>query len=164
SLGALAFYFFDRFQNKDEPIPDFRDPSWQGIRAIRSGDDRTTEINKTGTHDVTAKVFRCMDIETSYITHSGRHSGSVEGQRLGVPEEEIRRAGRWVQGTSKMHQYYLSSLPVPFARAIAGFGKKPFHLKRNDIVPSLDLQRRIFPFIEGAYDAHGDEAKLRWEA
>lgn len=81
-----------------------------------------------------------------------------------MPEEEIRRAGRWVQGTSKMHQYYLSSLPVPFARAIAGFGKKPFYLKRNDIVPSLDLQRRIFPFIEGAYDAHGEEARQRWRA
>jgi len=81
-----------------------------------------------------------------------------------VLEEEIRCAGRWVQGTSKMHQYYLSSLPVPFARAIAGFSKKPFYLKCNDIVPSLDLQRCIFPFIEGAYDAHGKEARQCWRA
>lgn len=104
-----------------------------------------------------------MDITTSHVTHSGRHSGSVEGQRLSVPEEDIRRAGRWVQGTGKMHQYYLSSLPIPFARSVARFRTRPFHLKRNQVAPSISLQELVFPFIVSAYDAQGEKASARWK-
>ncbi|KAF9084167.1 hypothetical protein BGX27_003905, partial [Mortierella sp. AM989] len=72
------------------------------------------------------------------------------------------RAGRWVQGTGKMQQYYLSNLPVRFARGIAGFRSKSSHLRRNELVPPETLQQSIFPFIEDAYRDHGDEAHQRW--
>ncbi|KAF9338891.1 hypothetical protein BGX26_009551, partial [Mortierella sp. AD094] len=61
-----------------------------------------------------------------------------------------------------MHQYYLSSLPVPFARGIAGFWNKPFQLKRNECPPPKSLQRLIFPFVERAYDNYSEEVQKRW--
>ncbi|KAG0247367.1 hypothetical protein BG011_001611, partial [Mortierella polycephala] len=34
----------------------------------------------------------------------------------------------------------------------AGFKERPFHLKRNEVSPPLDLQRKVFPFIESSFD------------
>lgn len=62
-----------------------------------------------------------------------------------------------------MHQYYLSNLPIPFARGIAGFKDKPFHLRRNEVVPPISLQQKVFPFIERAYDSQGAAARQCWE-
>ncbi|KAI8356516.1 hypothetical protein B0O80DRAFT_447628 [Mortierella sp. GBAus27b] len=105
-----------------------------------------------------------MNIGTSYKTHSGRHSGSIEGQRTGMQDKEIQRTGRWVKGNnSKMHQFYLSNLPIPFARGIAGFKDRPFHLRRNEAVPPIGLQQTIFPFIERVYDGQGEQARQCWE-
>jgi hypothetical protein len=61
-----------------------------------------------------------------------------------------------------MHQYYLSNLPVPFARGISGFKDKPFHLRRNEVVPSESLQEMIFPFIESAYDGLSESEQEEW--
>lgn len=82
-----------------------------------------------------------------------------------IPESEIQRGGRWLQGNGKMHQYYLSNLPFTYARGIAGFEGRPVHLKRNSASPSVVLQRMIFPFIEDVYrigDQSDDVAYRRW--
>jgi hypothetical protein len=81
---------------------------------------------------------------------------------MGIPEEEIQRGRRWVHGTTKMHQYYLSNLPVQFARGIAGFKDKPFHLRHNEVVPPESLQELIFPFIESAYDDLSETEQKEW--
>ncbi|KAK3804841.1 MAG: hypothetical protein J3Q66DRAFT_393635 [Benniella sp.] len=62
-----------------------------------------------------------------------------------------------------MHQYYLSNLAIPFTRGIAGFKDKPFHLRRNEVVPPISLQQKVFPFIERAYDSQGEAARQCWE-
>lgn len=49
---------------------------------------------------------------------------------------------------------------IPATMAIAGFNNTPLRLKR-DIVPSLALQRQIFPMIE---EQHGSMAPDEWRA
>ncbi|KAF9944217.1 hypothetical protein BGZ70_004909, partial [Mortierella alpina] len=49
-----------------------------------------------------------------------------------------------------MQQKYLSNIPTEFAFAMAGFKDKPVHLKRNVVTPSMDLQKKVFPFVEDA--------------
>ncbi|KAF9121787.1 hypothetical protein BG015_005733 [Linnemannia schmuckeri] len=101
-------------------------------------------------------------VSCTNITHSGRHSGAKEAVRLKVAEEDIRTGGRWVHGTGKMHQVYLDKQPITFALAMAGFSAKPFHLRRNEVSPSLELQRLIFPFIEEAIGTPNSPENNQW--
>ncbi|KAI8635840.1 hypothetical protein BD408DRAFT_427095 [Parasitella parasitica] len=43
---------------------------------------------------------------------------------------------------------------------MAGFKNKPFHLERNIISPSIDLQRKIFPWIESVYGVSGSKVQV----
>ncbi|KAF9117347.1 hypothetical protein BGW39_002267 [Mortierella sp. 14UC] len=107
-------------------------------------------------------VFIANSISCSNITHSGRHSGAKEGVRLNVPEEDIRTGGRWIQNTGKMQQYYLQKRSAQWALAVAGFRNKPFHLTWNEVDPSLELQRMLFPFIENLIGGRGSDKNANW--
>ncbi|KAI8599920.1 hypothetical protein EDD21DRAFT_281836, partial [Dissophora ornata] len=80
-----------------------------------------SEISYSATRDSTVKVQRWQKVNCGTVTHSGRHSGSLEGQKMGMSEDDIRIGGRWVANTGKMQQVYLNSIPVKFALGIAGF-------------------------------------------
>ncbi|KAF9079265.1 hypothetical protein BGX27_006714, partial [Mortierella sp. AM989] len=54
-------------------------------------------------------------------------------------------------------------LPVTFARGIAGYRGVPVHIKRNELVPPIGLQKQIFPFVESAYKSQSKETQERWE-
>ncbi|KAI8637895.1 hypothetical protein BD408DRAFT_436565 [Parasitella parasitica] len=64
---------------------------------------------------------------------------------------DLKHGGGWREGLSRLETNYIGKLPLPFARGMAGFKNKPFHLERNIISPSIDLQRKIFPWIESVY-------------
>jgi hypothetical protein len=40
---------------------------------------------------------------------------------------------------------------------MAGFWEKPFSLARNGVLPSMELQKMIFPWIEDYFDAGNTE-------
>ncbi|KAF9408976.1 hypothetical protein BGZ76_005769 [Entomortierella beljakovae] len=125
----------------------------QTIKELNTaGKERTSEIKSTATHEVMTNVFASVGIDTSYVTHSGRHSESIEAQRL-------MKRFVWLDD-GYMTQYYLSNLPVPFARSIASFKDRPFHLRRNEVILSKSLQRMIFPFIDDEYGESEEEHEL----
>ncbi|KAF9119700.1 hypothetical protein BG015_006258, partial [Linnemannia schmuckeri] len=64
-----------------------------------------------------------------------------------------------------MDMYYDDEPAYYFAVQMAGFlgGQVPFHLKRNEISPNLDLQRQIFPFIETAFGPSGSPEYDVWQ-
>ena len=139
------------------------DHNWTEHKVLHAGwKESNREISYAATRDSTYKVLRRQNVYCAHVTHSGRHSGALEGQRMGMAEADIRIAGRWVQGTGKMQQFYLSNFPVTFALGIAGHLDKPFHLQRNEVWPSVELQRQIFPFIEDALFPSGTEEHKRW--
>jgi hypothetical protein len=46
---------------------------------------------------------------------------------------------------------------------MAGFSDKPFHLKRNEVAPSIELQRLVFDFVENAFgEEEGSEENRLW--
>ncbi|KAF9204330.1 hypothetical protein BGZ59_001099 [Podila verticillata] len=95
--------------------------------------------------------------------HSGHYSGTIEAQKLGIRPEDIKLGGRWVHGNGRMDQHYMSNIPISFAFGMAGFKDgKPFHLKRNEKAPPVELQEKIFPFIETAFGEPGSEGNKRW--
>ncbi|KAF9435035.1 hypothetical protein BGZ76_007014, partial [Entomortierella beljakovae] len=111
------------------------------------GKAQMAEITSTTTHEVTSSVFMALGVETSHVTYSGRHSGSIETQRQGILEEDIRKGGHLVD----------------FARGITGFKTRPFHSRRNEVNPPMSLMRQIFPSVEDAYIDHGGDAHDRWQ-
>ena len=68
-----------------------------------------------------------------------------------------------MRGNGRMDQHYMSNIPIRFAFGMAGFREgKPFHLKRNEVSPPVELQEMIFPFIETAFGEPESEANKRW--
>ncbi|KAF9398916.1 hypothetical protein BGZ76_008012, partial [Entomortierella beljakovae] len=127
-----------------------------------AGKESHEKISYAASRDATFKVLQRQNVRCVHVTHSGRHSGTVEGQRLGIPDDDIRIAGRWVTGTSKFQQYYNTNYPVDFAKGFAGFLNKPFHLKCNEVIPSLDLERKVFPFIKLSLYEEGSLERQKW--
>ncbi|CAO3564111.1 unnamed protein product [Mortierella alpina] len=162
-VGAFAFYIFDRFHNKEEDPIDFENLSWQKIKVLCSGKNYKEEMSYPAARNAMNQVFKSQSIRCTAKTHSGRKSGALEAELLGILEEDIRKGGRWIQNTGKMHQHYLAKLPLGFARGMAGFKDKPFHLPRNELVPSIELQKKIFPWIEEAFGKHGSRERRLWE-
>ncbi|KAF8914557.1 hypothetical protein BGZ58_005701 [Dissophora ornata] len=109
------------------------------------------------------KTFQRQKMECIHITHSGRPSGSVEAQKMGMLQEEIKIGGRWVHGAGKMQQFYLSNYPIPFAFGMAGFREKSLHLKRNEVSPPMELQQEIFLFSKTAFGEPGTEDREEWQ-
>ena len=83
---------------------------------------------------------------------------------LRIRREDIKKAGRWVKNSSKM-EYYGDDPSYHFAVQMGGFlgGQVPFHLKRNEISPTLELQQQIFTFIETAFGPPGSSEYDAWK-
>ena len=63
-------------------------------------------------------------------------------------QASLRRHGHW--GTQTMEGAYLTSLPLPALRSMAGFAAegKTFFLPRAGVEPPPSLQHKIFPEVE----------------
>jgi hypothetical protein len=140
------------------------DAGWAGVKLLSSGSGlhKYKEISYSANRALTMDVFVANNISCSNIIHSGRHSRAKEGVQLNVPEDDIRTGGRWIQNTGKMQQFYLQKRPIQWSLAIAGYRNKPFHLTRNEVDPSLELQRKLFPFIETLIGRHGTIKNANW--
>ncbi|KAG0028300.1 hypothetical protein BGZ83_005089, partial [Gryganskiella cystojenkinii] len=133
----------------------------QGTKGTHAS--RLKPLSYAASRETTLKTFEAQKLECARLTHSGRHSGTIEAQRLGIRPEDIKLGGRWVRGNGRMDQHYMSSIPIPFAFGMANVKDgRPFHLKRNEISPPVELQQMIFPFIETAFGQPGSEANERW--
>ncbi|KAF9425297.1 hypothetical protein BGZ76_003326, partial [Entomortierella beljakovae] len=68
--------------------------------------------------------------------------GAIETQRgWGYFSRKLN----WVVGRSV-------EMGSQFAIEFAGYKDKPFYLKINELMPPINLQRKIFPFIETLYE------------
>ncbi|KAG9322912.1 hypothetical protein KVV02_003439 [Mortierella alpina] len=164
SIGALAYYLFDRFHNKDEPDPNMNSQDFKQIKLLLgTHGSRLGVLSYSASRETTLKTFESQDMECIHLTHSGRHSGTIEAQKLGIRAEDINFGGRWVRGSGRLDIHSVSNIPIRFAFGMAGFREgEPFHLRRNEIPPSVQLQETIFPFIEKAFGEPGSEANQRW--
>lgn len=111
-------------------------------------------------YDATKKIFLAHDIHISRITHGGRHSGAMEAESLGMPFDTIKKGGGWKDRLGRLETHYLGKVPSEFAHGLAGFWNKPFGLERNRVDPPIELQKKIFPWVE---DFFGDSAAWKKE-
>jgi Centromere DNA-binding protein complex CBF3 subunit, domain 2 len=145
SLGALAFYFFWRWQIDGEAFPAFETRrKWYDIRVLK-GKDREADISYGQQLSWTNHLFLESGISSSKKTHAGRGAGARSAEEKGVSDMMIRRAGRW--NNDQMNGCYTTSLPRDAMRGLAGFplAAGSFYLPRAQVMPSIALQQMIFP-------------------
>ena len=110
-------------------------------------------------YKLTKDIFAEHGINSTRVTHGGRHAGALEAESLGVPLDVIKKGGDWKDRLGRLETHYLGKLPSQFARGMAGFWDKPFRLPRNNVSPSLKLQKMVFPWIEDCYGTDNDPWK-----
>jgi hypothetical protein len=111
-------------------------------------------------------MFAAVGIQSKEVTHTRRKGGVQHAELLGVPEAEIRRAGRW--NNDVMTSVYLSNLPRRFMRAIAGWPQegRGYFLPRAQETPEEALCSRIWPGVDvwmermEAYDPARDDNEV----
>ena len=150
-LGALGFYLLFRWDLTEEPFPDFKDrSSWYNIRLLLSAKDHqdvTAELSYSTQLEWISKLFSLIGLCTTKKTHLFRAAGAKMAELLGVKEDQISRAGRWIY--SQMIGCYLTSLPLDFMRRMAGFfGIGSFEIKRAIITPPDELLTLIWPELD----------------
>jgi hypothetical protein len=121
-LSALAFYFFSRWGKQGaQPFPSFRQPEDYYGHYVFPGSVREPEraLSYPTQFGWNRKMFQGVGIHSKEKTHSPRKQSVRHAELGGVPESQIRRAGRW--NTDAMTGVYLSYLPRQFMRSIAGF-------------------------------------------
>ena len=150
-LSALAFYFFHRWGRQyAQPFPSFRQPEdYYGHYAF-PGSIRVPErpLSYHTQYDWNRRMFQGVGIHSKEITHAPRKQSVRRAELDGVPEAQIRRAGRW--NTDAMTGVYLSYLPRGFIRAIAGFPQegKAYFLPRARETPEETLCTQIWPELD----------------
>lgn len=159
AVGAKALYLFARFRATGEEF-DFTDNEWFSVKtAIAMADrgnkptDNTTPMG-SGYYKKKLKDFqKAMKIIFGKLIHFGRKFGSIIPQLDGVVQTEICSLGNWATvGGVVFERHYSAKVPFSAMRSCAGCGKDigRYYLPRSTIVPSLSLQKMVWPSVENA--------------
>ncbi|EED16701.1 short-chain dehydrogenase, putative [Talaromyces stipitatus ATCC 10500] len=149
TICHTAFYLFHRWEIMHEPVPQFyQRQQWYKFVLFKGSDSEHSFSYETQLKWIN-QVFQSIGLNSKKKTHSGRSSGARHAELQGVDENSIRRAGHWNQDS--MSNCYLSELPRPFIRTLAGF--KPtdqgnYYLPRAAIEPPETLVRALWPWID----------------
>jgi hypothetical protein len=150
TIGAIAFYFWLRFDFNGEAWPRFHDgDTWQSIRILKNS--RRAQFKKL-TYSAQLKAcksaFEGLGIKETHWTHISRTTGLQMAEQLDVPDAQLRLMGGW--DYSKMVQYYSSKIARKGARMMAGQENERgrFYLSRECLDPPENLRRMIFPHLE----------------
>ncbi|KAI9237393.1 MAG: hypothetical protein BYD32DRAFT_461633 [Podila humilis] len=143
AVGAVAFHLFDRFQACREDFPDFTNlKEWSKIKLIR-GEDRLMEADFDKVARNITEVAQTVGIEHGF--HGLCKVSARELLDLGLDD-------RWPIQIGPDSE-------ILKAAALAGFFNTSYRLDRDCIPPPLDLQRMVFPIIEGL---RGEETQAAW--
>lgn len=93
-------------------------------------------------------------------THAGRRAGAQHAQLAGADIAEISQQGGW--NRDRVVTHYMSNVPHVVPYKLAGFRRdgEDLWLARNTLIPPVELQRMVFPFIEDVF--LGVEDWRRW--
>jgi len=110
----------------------------------------------------TAAVMRACEVSSARLTHAGRHAGTKEAFDLQLGIQDIQHLGRWVM--SQMRSFYAPKNPIKGAYFMAHFNgtDEPYILERDLVPPPLELQCKIFSWVEDVFNGGSEEAIKAW--
>lgn len=95
---------------------------------------------------------------SSKVTHGGRKAGAQHAHANGASIEAIAHHGNWNHRRLVTHYLTQVSKEVPYRMAGFTLPNEEFWLERNTVIPSKELQKMIFPFIEELFPENLDWA------
>ncbi|GJJ75258.1 hypothetical protein EMPS_07616 [Entomortierella parvispora] len=153
-VGALAFYLLEYWlptSSSAAPPPRVEDHDWVNYHLLSKSTTRTSEIRYATQYKQTREVQDYLNIGVKgKATHLSRRLGAFLARLTGATHEDISKHGGW--GTNRLITHYLDGVDASVALQMAGFENgrtENFWLERN-VIPDLELQRMVFPFIERA--------------
>ena len=135
------------------------DSSWTSYHLL-IGNDPLVGMSDTTQYSGHRSIMNLAGVkDKKKVTHRGRVRGAQFAQACGATVEEIAQHGNWA--LNRLATHYLSSVNPGVALQMAGFDQplERLWLPRNTVIPPIELQRQLFPFIEGQYPEDDD-----WEA
>jgi hypothetical protein len=102
------------------------------------------------------QLWESAGVVTSKPTHGHRGAGARHAQEAGADIESIAQHGNW--NHRRVATHYLSRIPSEVAMKLAGctLPNERLWLPRATLIPSLELQRMVFPFIETYFTEYPD--------
>jgi hypothetical protein len=160
-VGTLAVYLFWRWHCSGEAFPCFRrSEDWYNIKVLKRDNRHLSEpLSDSTAASWTRRLYSQAGIQSSKVTHAGRVSGARLAELNGVPEDQIRRGGRW--NADQMTGCYLTTLPRAFMRGIADFDPEwptSYFLPREAVAPPATLLCQVWPDLDRWHAAHLEQA------
>ena len=173
-LGGLAQCLFLRWHILGEQTPDMTSRStWYDLKLLRGGNgtsttDPTTAISFSAQYDAIINIFDQCGMSSTKKTHAMRGCGARQAELHGVSEKQVLipicltfsvLSNRFINCSGGLEGYGRRldvCLPIKtakkFMRTMAGFPSSGYgyFLPREHIKPSVALQKKLFPWIEGA--------------
>lgn len=154
SVSAVAFYLFERFHLQLEDMPSFElSGTWSLVKLLK-GPLAIPDATQKSLSQRFVKIFD--DAGYKILGNIDEiQTGKKELQHLGVSTESPARIGP-------------KNFDIAGTMAMAGFPSSPYSLRREALLPPLELQRLIFPSIESSpglldpnqWKAHCDRVML----
>jgi hypothetical protein len=92
-IGAIAVYFFWRWQHSGESFPSFRTSTdWYRIKVLKRDNEHLTDPLSIQTASTwTSRIFKACGIQSTKVQHAPRVKGGQIAEDRGVPEEQVKR-------------------------------------------------------------------------
>jgi hypothetical protein len=158
SIGALALYLLARFEFGGETIDFSSNETWFDVKLLV--EKSMANHKKAITDQYYAKSIRnacaSLGIVSKHFVHFGRSVGAVQAEMYELDGSEIKVLGNWNPDTQE--DRYSSKLPLKALRVMAGHSavkNQKLFLPRSEIEPPIEIQKKLFPFIEETEEALG---------
>ena len=158
SIGALALYLLARFEFGGETIDFSSNEKWFDVKLLV--EKSMANHKKAITDHNYAKSIRnacaSLGIVSKHFVHFGRSVGAVQAEMYELDGSEIKVLGNWNPDTQE--DRYSSKLPLKALRVMAGHSavkNQKLFLPRSEIEPPIEIQKKLFPFIEETEEALG---------
>lgn len=144
--------FFCCTKSKNKRAPDLTNPKWTDYHLLAG--NKPMDVPMTYNSQFQAQVEALHEsgiLDKGTVTHLGRKHGSRFAHMCGSTVEAIAKHGNWA--SNRLSTHYLEGVEPSVALRLAGFDRdrlERFWLARNTVIPSIELQRQLFPFIEDA--------------
>jgi len=146
-IGALAMYFFARFNMSSETLDFSTNSAWFDINLLVNRGKNTDKRKKIPISSFTnsiADACKELRVDTAKYLHFGRSVGSKYAEKVELDASQIKTLGNW--SVDCHEDRYSTKIPLKQLRAMAGFRQEKggYILPRAEIEPCKELQKGIF--------------------
>ncbi|KAG0033631.1 hypothetical protein BGZ81_007889, partial [Podila clonocystis] len=121
--------------------------NWHLVKLLK-GPVGVPEVKQKALEQRFVSIFEDSGYKVRSNSFDGKQTGAKELHYMGVSTESPARIGP-------------ENADIAGTMAMAGFPQSSYSLKREALLPPLELQRQVFPFIEGL---HGPMDPDQWKA